>query len=134
QLESSPFGLRWLGMTDPIWAVSPTPPEKAGTDGDAKNVAFCLKFRIDSSAAWSVVRSVAAKSWPPLFVAMQLSAVDVVASLSRPTTKTGTPWVRTLGSAAFAAARRPGALSGSSTPPRSFDGPKPVGPPPHGSA
>ena len=125
--------LRWLGMTAPIWAVSPRPPAKAGTDGDAKKFALPRKSRIDSRAPCSVVRSVAAKSWPPLFVAMQFSAGKNAGFVFSPTTYTGTPFTRTLGSIAFAAARRPGELSGSTTSPRSPAGPLPVGPPAHGS-
>src|SRR5690242_11579726 len=110
QLERSLFGFRWLGMTAPTWAVSPRPPEKPGTAGDAKKFALRLKSRIDSRAPCSDVRSVAANSLPPLLVAMQFSAGKKDGSEFRPTTKTGMPLTRTLGSIAFAAARRPGEL------------------------
>lgn len=86
QLERSPLGLRWLGMTAPSWTVSPRPPAKAGTDGAAKKFALRLKSRIDSRAPWSDVRSVAAKSLPPLLVAMQFRAGKNAGSEFSPTT------------------------------------------------
>src|SRR5450432_366560 len=133
QLERSPLGFRWLGMTAPICAVSPTPPANAGTEGAAKKLALRLKSRIDSRAAWSDVRSVAAKSFPPLLVAMQFRAGKNVGSEFNPTTYTGMPLTRTLGSIALAAARLPAMLSGSRTCPRSPAGPFPVKPPTQGS-
>ncbi len=86
QFERSPLGFRWLGMTAPSCAVSPAPPAKAGTDGEAKKLALRLKSRIDSRAPCSVVRSVAAKTFPPLLVAMQFRAGKNDGSLLRPTT------------------------------------------------
>ena len=73
-------------MTAPIWAVSPRPPAKAGTEGAAKKLALRLKSRIDSRAPCSDVRSVAAKSLPPLLVAMQFRAGKNAGSEFRPTT------------------------------------------------
>ena len=70
QLERSPLGFKWLGMTAAIWAESPKPPAYAGTAGAAKKLALRLKSRIDSRAPCSDVRSVAAH---PLLVAALLA-------------------------------------------------------------
>src|SRR4029453_13819090 len=111
QLERSPLGFRWLGMTAAICAVSPMPPENAGMAGAAKKFALPLKSRSDSGAPWGGVRSVAAKSLPPVFVAMQFRAGKKLGSEFRPTTKTGMPVTRMLGSVELAMARAPDELS-----------------------
>jgi hypothetical protein len=130
QDDSEPFSFRWLGMTAPICAVSPMPPANAGTAGDAKKFALRLKSRMNWSCEASVARSVAWKYWPPERSAMHCRVALKVGSCVSATTYTGTPLVLTFGSSDAASARRPAALSGSRTSPRSPAGPFPLIVPP----
>jgi hypothetical protein len=57
--------------------VSPTPPANAGTDGDAKMFAPCLKPMIDCRASTMPGRSAAGNSVPPLLSAMHFKGANV---------------------------------------------------------
>src|SRR5436190_6751458 len=129
--DALPSSFVWLGITAPSCAESENPPANAGTAGATRLLAVRLNSRMLWRAATMLARSFAANTCPPLLSAMHFRRGSF-GLVFIAITYTGTPVRRIDGSAAFAAARAPAGFSGSTTAPRSPEGPLPVGPPTHG--